>query len=220
MNIFISRRIGTMKLIIRTGFAIGLFTILIGNFAVEVQAQSVKEMTIEVQSRIIALPGGAIGENIAKVPLSSARVRNTELRDLNKYYHVVSIERIYEVANAVAVSADSSLLKSNNKKKKKLMEKRLLRKTSKGFFESTAEDGKISADKAIKLKKKRSKSSKNKLVSKEPGISEEDITAMSDMFILGFKDYVDTEGNTVQVNMDEVVVAYNALEVVVAARKN
>ena len=34
---------------------------------------------------------------VSRVPISAARVRSTEIRDLNKQYHAVSIEKLYKL---------------------------------------------------------------------------------------------------------------------------
>jgi len=53
-----------------------------------------KEIVIMVQHNIIALPDNI---EIATVPLSAARVRSSELRELNKKYNAVNIERLYSI---------------------------------------------------------------------------------------------------------------------------
>ena len=136
----------------------------------------------------------------------------------------VSIERIFEVASLTGASeeqpTEEESLKSKKKKKSKLEGKRIFRKTDKGFFESNAENGKISADKAIKFKKKDSAVSKEVLLAENPGIAREDIVAVKDMFILRFQDYKDEEGMIVQINMDDAVTAYGALPIVISAVRN
>ena len=57
------------------------------------QEKVIKEMVIKVKNNIIALPAG----EAALIPLSAARVRSTELRELNKAYNTVSIEKLYEL---------------------------------------------------------------------------------------------------------------------------
>jgi len=197
--------------------------LLFSNIAVEAQPASsaLHEMTIEVQPKIIALPGGEAGKNIAKVPMAAARVRSTELRDLNKLYNAVSIERIYEVSTPVVKKsvAQGTIKIKGKKKKSKLQGKRVLRKTDKGFHESLAEGGKISPDKLIHLK--RSKKGKEKgLITEETGVSEDEIVVVNDVFIIQFQDYFDEQGALVSINMDEAVAAYKALPVVLSATKN
>lgn len=52
-----------------------------------------KELLIKVKSNIIALPGNSV----SIVPINAARVRSTELRELNKELHAVKIERLYQL---------------------------------------------------------------------------------------------------------------------------
>lgn len=97
-----------------------------------------------------------------------------------------------------------------------------MRKTDKGFFESNAENGKISADKAVRFKKKGStvSISGKALLTEDPEVSQEDIVAVNDVFILGFRDYVNSEGVVVGIDLDKAVAAYSALSVIVSASKN
>ncbi len=60
---------------------------------VEAAEKIVKEMVIQVQSKVIALPGN----KAMKVPISAARIRSTELRTLNEQYNAISIEKIFEL---------------------------------------------------------------------------------------------------------------------------
>jgi len=57
------------------------------------QGKVKKEIAIKVKHNIIALPAG----EVSKVPISAARVRSTELRELNKKYNVVSIEKLFKL---------------------------------------------------------------------------------------------------------------------------
>ncbi len=57
------------------------------------QDKYVKEIVIKVEHNIIALPGN----QVVKVPLSAARVRSTELRELNKKYNALSIEKLFRL---------------------------------------------------------------------------------------------------------------------------
>jgi len=216
-----------MKRMIYRSLVAGAFILLLGSTNVIAQQDKppIKEVTIEVQPRIIALPGGEAGKNIAKVPIRRARMRNTELRDLNKLYNAVSVERIYEVVDPDVAAAEQALgdklFQSKKKKKKKLEGRRIARKTSKGFYESEDGKGKISADKRIKLKKKKDAlGSESRLLTEEPGVSEDDIVAMNDVYIFGFQDYKNKDGEIVSINIDDAVAAYNALEVVISAKKN
>lgn len=111
-----------MKKSIYIGLAIMAFILLIGGAGVHAQqsALPIKEMTIEVQSNIIELPGGKAGRKIAKVPVKRTSVRNTELRDLNKHYNVVSIERIFELVT-VPTEQKEGVLKSVPKSNKKVI---------------------------------------------------------------------------------------------------
>ncbi len=208
---------GAMKSIIRTGLIIGLFPVLIGLMPAEAQQAklSIKEMVIEVQPMIIALPGGEAGKKIAKVPIRRARIRNTELRDLNAFYNAVSIERIYEVVDAdVSAEIPKNQLKSDIKKKRK----RILRKKGKGFFESKS--GKISADKEVKIRKVKQSIQALEATESLDSVDEESIEILKDVYIISFKDYVDDKGQVVNINLDATVQAYSALSVVVSATKN
>lgn len=62
------------------------------------EGKEIKEILIKVQPRIIALPEN---EEITKVPLSAARIRSTELRELNKKYNAVMIERLYKLKDKI-----------------------------------------------------------------------------------------------------------------------
>ncbi|RKY39847.1 MAG: hypothetical protein DRP85_09525 [Candidatus Makaraimicrobium thalassicum] len=52
-----------------------------------------KEIVIKVKHNIIALPAG----EVSRVPISAARVRSTNLRELNKKYNAVNIEKLFEL---------------------------------------------------------------------------------------------------------------------------
>ena len=56
------------------------------------QEEIEKEILIKVEANIIELPGN----QVSRVPVKYARVRNTELRELNKTYNAAEIERVYE----------------------------------------------------------------------------------------------------------------------------
>ena len=58
------------------------------------EARIIKEILIKVQPEIIAMPGNMA---IVRAPLSTCRVRSTPLRNLNKKYNAISIERLFEV---------------------------------------------------------------------------------------------------------------------------
>ncbi|MCP4651002.1 MAG: hypothetical protein GY853_13120 [PVC group bacterium] len=78
-----------------------LVVFLVSSFAIAeeeaapIPEKVIKEMVIHVDSKIIALPGN----KATKVPISLARVRSTELRDLNGQYGAKSIEKIFKVKN-------------------------------------------------------------------------------------------------------------------------
>jgi len=68
------------------------------------EAQTVKKaLILQVQPGTIALPAG----DAARVPVSAARVRSTELRELNATYNVVAIEKLYRVAPAAEKPASA-----------------------------------------------------------------------------------------------------------------
>ena len=52
-----------------------------------------KRILISVKPNTIALPGN----QVTKVPISAARVRSTELRQLNKQYDVKKIEKLFKL---------------------------------------------------------------------------------------------------------------------------
>ena len=57
------------------------------------QGKVKKEIAIKVKHNIIALPAG----EVSRVPISAARVRSTNLRELNKKYNAVNIEKLFEL---------------------------------------------------------------------------------------------------------------------------
>jgi len=59
---------------------------------VHAQEEIEKEIFIKVKPNIIELPGN----QVSRVPVKYARVRNTELRELNKTYNATEIEKVYE----------------------------------------------------------------------------------------------------------------------------
>lgn len=75
------------------------------------------EMLIQVNANIIALPQG----EAAKVPISAARFRSTEMRELNEQYEALSIEKLYELKEEAKGTDVQGLnvLKSEKKDKKK-----------------------------------------------------------------------------------------------------
>lgn len=70
---------------------LGLFLSFSGNLTA--QDLEVKEIIIKVKPNIIRLPGG----DAAKIPISAARIRSTELRKLNEDYNVVKIEKLFQL---------------------------------------------------------------------------------------------------------------------------
>jgi len=76
-----------------------------------------KEIVIKVQANIIALPEG----EAAKIPVSAARVRSTELRQLNEKYNAVYIEKLFEVKKQGTPESGSGIkgLKSLEKEQTK-----------------------------------------------------------------------------------------------------
>ena len=73
----------------------------------------IKEMLIHVQSNIIAMPGN----QAARVPIGAARVRSTDLRDINEEYNVVAIEKLFEI--------EKKSIRSNDLKGKEVKNKEL-----------------------------------------------------------------------------------------------
>jgi hypothetical protein len=75
-----------------------LLLLVIFNFAGLICAKDITKekahLLIKVEPRTIVLPENP---EIVKVPVSAARVRSTELRQLNEKYNAVEIERLFEV---------------------------------------------------------------------------------------------------------------------------
>jgi hypothetical protein len=76
-----------------TIMAMALLVVVFFGKGVFAQEKVIKEMLLQVKPDIIALPEG----EAASVPLGAARVRSSELRELNAAYMVVSIEKIYKL---------------------------------------------------------------------------------------------------------------------------
>jgi len=73
------------------------------------EAQTVtKAMIIQVEGGIIAMPEG----EVARVPVSAARFRSTELRDLNAKYNAVAVEKLYRPYEPAAATVPGSGSKS------------------------------------------------------------------------------------------------------------
>lgn len=77
---------------------VGLLTVLVFGSLITGMAlgagEKVKEeIVIKVKPGIIALPGN----EVARVPVSAARFRSTEIRELNAKYNAVSIEKLFRV---------------------------------------------------------------------------------------------------------------------------
>ncbi len=75
----------------------GLVFSLIGT--ISAQETMNKEILIKVKSGIVKMPGN----KVSKVPISVARICSTDLRNLNKKYKAVTIERLYEIAGEAQV---------------------------------------------------------------------------------------------------------------------
>jgi len=76
-----------------------------------------KAMIIQVVPGTIALPGG----DAARIPILSARFRSSDLRDLNKDYNAVAVEKLYKIDDAagpVPGSGSKSVMRSKDKKEK------------------------------------------------------------------------------------------------------
>ena len=74
-----------------------------------------KAMIIQVTPGTIALPSG----EAARMPVSAARIRSTDMRDLNAKYNAVAIEKLYQLYDAgVALPGSGSkrVLRSAEKK--------------------------------------------------------------------------------------------------------
>lgn len=104
-------RFNTISMLIAAGLVCAVF--------VSAQAQTPvrKEIVIKVKANIIALPEG----EAAKIPVSAARVRSTELRQLNAKYNAVYIEKLFEVKKEETPSSGSGIkgLKSFEKEQQK-----------------------------------------------------------------------------------------------------
>jgi hypothetical protein len=84
-----------MKMTAKKIVIIGLAIAFLFSFADKAmcQKQRAEKIIIKVKNNTIDLPGG----DVAKVPLSSARVRSTPLRDLNRKHNAVSLEKLFEL---------------------------------------------------------------------------------------------------------------------------
>lgn len=82
-------------------------------------------LLINVEPKIIALPENPA---IARVPISAARVRSTELRQLNEKYNAVEIERLFEIrqkdkaGKGKITPVEGALVAKETQKKKKGMD--------------------------------------------------------------------------------------------------
>jgi len=90
-------------------------------FAMSVKSQTEneieEEILIQVEPNIIAMPKNI---EIARVPISAARIRSTELRELNKKYNAVTIERLFKVkeeSDEIPLAETKTSLFSKEKKK-------------------------------------------------------------------------------------------------------
>ncbi|MBI4845549.1 MAG: hypothetical protein HY810_03630 [Candidatus Omnitrophica bacterium] len=85
--------------------SLGLFAVLFMAFMlsfsgqVVAQEKVIKEIIVQVNSDVIALPDG----DAANIPISAVRIRSSELRDLNQTYNAVSLEKLYVLETAMAV---------------------------------------------------------------------------------------------------------------------
>lgn len=82
-------KIKTMKLLLLPLFVLCVCSVL----SVQSRAEG-ERILIQVEPNTIAMPKNI---EIARVPVSAARIRSTELRVLNEKYNAVSIERLYKV---------------------------------------------------------------------------------------------------------------------------
>jgi len=74
-----------------------------------------KAMVLQVAPGTIALPEG----EAARVPVSAARIRSTDMRDLNTKYTVVAMEKLYQLADDAAPlpgSGSTAVLSAGEKK--------------------------------------------------------------------------------------------------------
>ncbi|MGE5280052.1 MAG: hypothetical protein ACM3L6_04835 [Deltaproteobacteria bacterium] len=74
-----------------------------------------KAMVIQVTPGTIALPEG----EAARIPVAAARVRSTDMRDLDEQYNAVAIEKLYQLydpATALPGSGSQAVLRSADKK--------------------------------------------------------------------------------------------------------
>ena len=63
------------------------------------QEKIVKEMVLQVNPDIISLPGN----EAARVPITAARIRSTQLRNLNEEYNAVRIEKLFRLKETAQV---------------------------------------------------------------------------------------------------------------------
>jgi len=74
-----------------------------------------KAMIVQVTAGTIALPEG----EAAEIPVSAARVRSSDMRDLNAKYNAVAIEKVYQLyepETALPGSGSKAVLRSEEKK--------------------------------------------------------------------------------------------------------
>ena len=83
------------KVVCSISLILGIFVSLLCLYPlISARAGTIAEIVIKVDKGIIKLPGNV---EIIKVPVSVARIRSTELRQLNKKYNALVIERLFEV---------------------------------------------------------------------------------------------------------------------------
>ena len=94
-------QIASVKVICSLLFFGFILTVFLGSAcAKDAHGNIVKEIYILLKPRIIALPGNGV----SRVPLAAARVRSTELRELNATYNATYIERLYRLKKAIPKS--------------------------------------------------------------------------------------------------------------------
>jgi len=73
--------------------SISLFSFIQPSFAQAGEQLIHREILIKVKPNYIALPEG----EASKIPIDAARIRSTDLRNLNEKYNAVWIEKLYEL---------------------------------------------------------------------------------------------------------------------------
>lgn len=98
--------VGRVVLTAALSIAAAAFVLCLAQGVVGQETQrEVKEIVITVKPRIIVLPQKVV----SKVPLRMARIRSTELREINKECNAITIEAVYKLAGKRKKGAEGIL---------------------------------------------------------------------------------------------------------------